>query len=248
VPVRRRRHLRCQAPERPPARFRPIGSDASAGALVNRYYDPGTGQFLSVDPLVDETDQAYGYTGGDPVDETDPTGKFQCADTSPGTCENVATEGILSALIGAAVGAAVSGADAVCNIVGLCPTKLDGGEVDLPICFGQPRIGPFFGNVMSLIVPSNGTTVEVFMWHGQVVAINNRTLANDSLSGVKNPAIAWVIPTKNQLNRLAQTCPLTGPLPSLRVVVTASPYPDCDPVSWAGPPVVRSNSYVRLAQ
>jgi hypothetical protein len=118
----------------------------------------------------------------------------------------------------------------------------------LPICFGQARIGPFFGNGLSLVVPSDGTTVEVFMWHGQVVAINNRTLANDSLSGVKYPPIAWVIPTKNQLSRLTQTCPLTGPLPSLRVVVTASPYPDCDPVSWSGPPVVRSRSYVRLAQ
>jgi RHS repeat-associated protein len=77
VAVRRRRaprRLRCRAPERPPARFRPIRSDARAGALVNRYYDPATGQFLSVDPLVDETDQAYAYTGGDPVDGTDPNG------------------------------------------------------------------------------------------------------------------------------------------------------------------------------
>jgi hypothetical protein len=41
---------------------------------VTRYYDPATGQFLSVDPDVDETDEAYGYTGGDPVDASDPSG------------------------------------------------------------------------------------------------------------------------------------------------------------------------------
>jgi uncharacterized protein RhaS with RHS repeats len=41
---------------------------------VNRYYDPATGQFLSVDPLVDETDEAYSYTGGDPVVGSDPSG------------------------------------------------------------------------------------------------------------------------------------------------------------------------------
>jgi RHS repeat-associated protein len=53
--------------------------------LINRYYDPGTGQFLSMDPLVDETDQAYGYTGGDPVDGTDLSGLY-AASSSAGTC------------------------------------------------------------------------------------------------------------------------------------------------------------------
>jgi len=42
--------------------------------LLNRYYDPATGQFLSIDPLVDETGQPYSYTGGDPVNGGDPTG------------------------------------------------------------------------------------------------------------------------------------------------------------------------------
>ena len=42
--------------------------------FVNRYYDPSTGQFLSVDPLVGITDQPYQYVGGDPVNLTDPTG------------------------------------------------------------------------------------------------------------------------------------------------------------------------------
>jgi RHS repeat-associated protein len=42
--------------------------------LISRYYDPSTGQFLSVDPDVSDTGDPYGYTAGDPVNETDPTG------------------------------------------------------------------------------------------------------------------------------------------------------------------------------
>ena len=42
--------------------------------LINRYYDPTTTQFLSIDPLVDLTHQPYVYTGDDPLDHTDPTG------------------------------------------------------------------------------------------------------------------------------------------------------------------------------
>jgi RHS repeat-associated protein len=42
--------------------------------LVHRYYDPTTGQFLSVDPLVAQTQQAYIYAGDDPVNGSDPLG------------------------------------------------------------------------------------------------------------------------------------------------------------------------------
>ncbi|HVB45079.1 MAG TPA: RHS repeat-associated core domain-containing protein [Streptosporangiaceae bacterium] len=44
--------------------------------LINRYYDPSTGQFTSLDPLVDQTLQPYAYTAGDPVSQTDPTGLY----------------------------------------------------------------------------------------------------------------------------------------------------------------------------
>ena len=42
--------------------------------LVSRYYDPVTGQFLSIDPLLRQTDQPYVYVLDDPVNATDSNG------------------------------------------------------------------------------------------------------------------------------------------------------------------------------
>jgi RHS repeat-associated protein len=66
---------RPRTPRRCRGHPRSTGHPDGSGLSVNRYYDPATGQFLSVDPLVDETDQAYGYTGGDPVINSDPSGR-----------------------------------------------------------------------------------------------------------------------------------------------------------------------------
>ena len=49
-------------------------------SLVGRYYDPTTGQFLTVDPDVAETGQPYAYTGDDPVNGTDPLGLCSTSD------------------------------------------------------------------------------------------------------------------------------------------------------------------------
>ena len=46
--------------------------------LRARYYDPTTGQFLSRDPAVASTREAYGYTGGDPLNGSDPSGLALC--------------------------------------------------------------------------------------------------------------------------------------------------------------------------
>jgi len=42
--------------------------------LVNRYYDPASSQFLSMDPKVASTMQPYAFVGGDPLNDTDPLG------------------------------------------------------------------------------------------------------------------------------------------------------------------------------
>ena len=44
--------------------------------LTARYYDPATGQFLSVDPAVTQTGQPYTYAAGNPVSESDPSGQW----------------------------------------------------------------------------------------------------------------------------------------------------------------------------
>jgi hypothetical protein len=52
--------------------------EVQGGIGVDRYYDPTTGQFLTVDPDVDETDQPNAYTGDDPVNAVDPLGLADC--------------------------------------------------------------------------------------------------------------------------------------------------------------------------
>jgi RHS repeat-associated protein len=54
----------------------------SVDCSVGRYYDSQTGQFLSVDPMVEQTQQAYIYVGDDPVNGIDPEGT--CSSGSQG--------------------------------------------------------------------------------------------------------------------------------------------------------------------
>ena len=48
------------------------------GVCVARYYDPSTGQFLSVDPLAAITGEPYAYAADDPVNKSDPSGLSSC--------------------------------------------------------------------------------------------------------------------------------------------------------------------------
>jgi hypothetical protein len=60
---RRSGHLRC-------SRSAPM-----TGSPLDRYYDPSSDEFLSIDPLVAETGQPYAFTGDDPLNTTDPLGQ-----------------------------------------------------------------------------------------------------------------------------------------------------------------------------
>lgn len=50
--------------------------------LRARYYDPSVGQFISMDPLVSDTLDPYGYASGNPLMLIDPLGLFSAGDTS----------------------------------------------------------------------------------------------------------------------------------------------------------------------
>jgi RHS repeat-associated protein len=59
-----------------PVRFAGQYLDAESGLyyLRNRYYDPTSGQFVSVDPALAIGVLPYGFVGGNPLNQTDPTG------------------------------------------------------------------------------------------------------------------------------------------------------------------------------
>ncbi len=52
----------------------PWCTTCAAGGSINRYYDPTTGQFITVDPLVGQTMVPYVYGASNSVNENDPTG------------------------------------------------------------------------------------------------------------------------------------------------------------------------------
>jgi uncharacterized protein RhaS with RHS repeats len=53
---------------------RPCSATRANEGRVDRYYDPATDQFLSVDPDLAATGQPYAFTGDDPLNKTDPLG------------------------------------------------------------------------------------------------------------------------------------------------------------------------------
>jgi hypothetical protein len=71
VPVERR-PCRCSCTSGA-VDYGPNATRASDGSVA-RYYDPATGQFLSVDPAVALTNAPFNYAGDDPLDEVDPLG------------------------------------------------------------------------------------------------------------------------------------------------------------------------------
>jgi RHS repeat-associated protein len=70
-----------------PFRYAGQYRDAESGLyyLRARYYDPATQQFLTVDPLLAATEQAYAYAEGSPLDATDPSGLCP-PDLNPSEC------------------------------------------------------------------------------------------------------------------------------------------------------------------
>ncbi len=72
----------------------------SANYAVNRYYDPTTGMFFTVDPDLNETGQPYAFAGDDPVDQNDPLGLCNSGVANgyyPGACATTAAQSLAAA-------------------------------------------------------------------------------------------------------------------------------------------------------
>lgn len=98
--------------------------------LVNRYYDPQTAQFLSVDPLVGITQSPFGYVYDDPINGTDPLGlgcgifSFVCTAASYVVHHPLQTVGIVTG-----VAAAATGVGAVVEAAGITSAVAAGASV-----------------------------------------------------------------------------------------------------------------------
>jgi RHS repeat-associated protein len=68
--------------------------------FINRYYDPTTGTFVSVDPDVGVSGQPYSYTGDDPVNGVDPLGLWPCLSFHCIASDVGSLAGVVSAVTG----------------------------------------------------------------------------------------------------------------------------------------------------
>ncbi len=106
-------------------------TDAESGYqyLRARYYDPSSGQFLTEDAAFSRTLSRYGYTAGDPVDESDPSGLWcLLGHNSSGGCRGTGfAHAVSTAATIVAVGAAVVGGVAI--VVAASPEIILGAAV-----------------------------------------------------------------------------------------------------------------------
>lgn len=147
-----RRHL-CVRSERRTSRSAVVHSSCHRphvyDGTVNRYYDPATAQFLTVDPQVATTDAAYFYAGDDPVNGTDPNGLSWWNPVSWGRHSKNIGEIVAGAAI--LIG---TGTIAIAAAVAFFPEDL--GAIALEGTFLGAEVGAMEGFAFGLILQGSG--------------------------------------------------------------------------------------------
>jgi len=192
--------------------------------LVNRYYDPATGQFTSVDPYADQTGQPYAYTGGNPVNQTDPLGLFHLG---PFPCKCGMTEAEFQKDLVAILGVAARAFGGirvlqprqtgikVCRHAATCPyVKEDQVRRYPDIYWYNPHAGPHgwgWENELKVGVVSWDSHVSSEANRDQILRIQGHGWGTSSTAGLRgkklpvNYYIWWIVPNRNHVSGM------TGP-------------------------------------
>ena len=88
VPIFLERNSENAVDVRQIASAKSLDSESGLYYLRARYYDPTTAQLISRDPAVAMTMSPYGYTGGNPVNRTDPSGLYAVCSPYGGVMDN----------------------------------------------------------------------------------------------------------------------------------------------------------------
>jgi hypothetical protein len=194
---------------------------------INRYYDPSTDQFLSVDPLVDQTGQPYVYVNDNPLNATDPLG-LMISGTGSAVCnrqQNESGVGILECN-----GQTAGGQSALGVIVAL-PT------VEFSVGVGTVTLSQTFSvsGSYDMSFGSGGVTVS----HGggsETFSLDGSTSGSLSVPGI--PSLAFTN------GGIAVSATTHGHLGGDKVEVdtTATFYPE----SGSPPPITTSTTYLAV--
>ena len=142
--------------------------------VLNRYYDPATGQFPSVDPAIDFTGQPYAYVADDPTNATDPQG-LGSSWSSPWGCAyslhtlgvETSPTGFIAHSLGLTAGSCVGGGAFVVTgaQANLCYVVTPSGKAGFTFTIGggaglglNGLLGPMVSNAKSVPDLSRGFT------------------------------------------------------------------------------------------
>jgi uncharacterized protein RhaS with RHS repeats len=164
-------------------------------SVVNRYYDPSTDQFLSVDPMVDQTGQPYVFVNDNPLNSTDPLGLkgspgTACASSNQKTCqkEEIAVLSALKKIKGGSLTVIISAAGTSIVLVASGAAVLAAIAAAPEEAAGAVSVAAYFGAV--------GTSVDAY----QCAAHHNGLACAGFITGAASLSSGIVAPFLGSLN------------------------------------------------